>query len=182
MPEEIKAMFIFEILGKPPKHIKKTLSELVDKLGELEGIKISNKKIHEPKPAEEQAEEKQVAGNLFTTFAEVEILGKDLNAVLNIVLHALPSHIEIIEPRELSFKNYDLSSTLSILATKLHKYDEIAKISTIEKNILINKLKEVQEKLDGLEKGIKSGIKKKGEKAGKKIEKKAKERERNNSK
>ena len=40
--KNIKAMFIFEILGRPPEHIKKTLGELITKLGELSGIEISS--------------------------------------------------------------------------------------------------------------------------------------------
>jgi hypothetical protein len=120
--KKIKAMFIFEILGRPPEHVKKTLGELVDKLGELPGIEISNKKIHEPKPVEDEN-----AKGLFTSFAEVEVLSDNLNDILKLVFHAMPSHIEIIGPEELTFKNFDLSSTLSTLATKLHRYDEIAK-------------------------------------------------------
>jgi len=145
--DNIKAMFIFEILGRPSEHVKKTLGELIEKLGELKDIEISNKKIHEPKPVE-----KEGAEGLFTSFAEVEIIADNLNALLNLVFHAMPSHIEIIEPEELTFKNFDLSSTLSTLTTKLHRYDEIAKTLSMEKNVLINKLKELQgEKEKGAE-------------------------------
>tara|TARA_Y100000310_G_scaffold338432_1_gene428072 strand:+ start:939 stop:1454 length:516 start_codon:yes stop_codon:yes gene_type:complete len=138
--KKIKAMFIFEIIGRPPEHVKKTMEELIDKLSELKGIEISNRKIHEPKPVE-----KEDVKDLFSTFAEVEILGEDLNSIINVVFHAMPSHIEIIEPEELSVKNFDLSQTLSILTTKLHRYDEIAKTLAMERNILMNKLKEIQE-------------------------------------
>ena len=135
--KNIKAMFIFEILGRPPEHVKKTLDELVDKLGELPGIEISNKTIHEPKPIEKEGVE-----NLFTSFAEVEVLSTNLYSIINLVFHGMPSHVEIIEPDELTLKNFDLSSTLSELTVKLHRYDEIAKTLTIEKNILMNRLNE----------------------------------------
>jgi len=146
--ETIKAMFIFEILGRPAEHVKETISQLVDKLAEFPGIKINNKKIHEPKLIEDEK-----IKNLFTTFAEVEVFGKNLNAILTIVFNTMPSHVEIIEPNEFRFKNFDLSSLLSELTIKLHRYDEIAKAITIERNILANKLKEMQEKLNVLEKG-----------------------------
>ena len=148
--EKIKALFIFEILGRPPEHIKETMEQLVDKLGELEGVEINNKKIHEPKPIE-----KEGVKDLFSAFSEVEILGEDLNAILNVVFHAMPSHVEILSPSELRFKNFDLSSMLSALTVKLHRYDEIAKISIIEKNIMTKKLKEMEGKVGVVEKGEK---------------------------
>lgn len=159
MADKIKALFIFEILGRPPEHIKKTMEQLIDKLGEFDGIEISNKKIHAPKPVK-----KEGVKDLFTTFSEVEILGKDLNAILNVVFYAMPSHVEIIEPDELKFKNFDLSSMLSALTVKLHRYDEIAKAMMLRERDLINKLKELQEKVDG----VKESEKEKEEKRKKK--------------
>jgi len=138
MTNKIKALFIFEILGKPPEHIKETISQLVDKLGELPGIKIDKKTVHEPKLLEDKN-----AKDLFTTFAEVEILGDNINNLIEIMFYAMPSHIEIIEPEELRISNCDISNLLSGLTVKLHRYDEIAKALTIERNILIGKLKEL---------------------------------------
>ena len=147
MTKKIRVMFIFEILGRPAEHIKQTISQLVDKLGEFPGIKIDKKTIHEPKLLENEKTK-----DLFTTFAEVEVLGDDINAIINIVFNALPSHVEIIEPEELEFKNFDLTNLLSSLTVKLHRYDEIAKAITLERSMLINRLKEMQEKLNSLEK------------------------------
>jgi len=72
MADKIRAMFIFEILGRPPEHIKETMSQLVDKLAELPGIEIDKKTVHEPKPVkEENAGKEGNMSGLFTTFAEV---------------------------------------------------------------------------------------------------------------
>ena len=162
----IKALFIFEIMGRPPEHIKNTLGELVDKLGEQKGIKIIRKEVHEPKPVE-----KEGSTNLFTTFAEVELIADNLSLIFDIALNMLPSHVEILSPKELEFKNFDLSSVVSNLCVKIHKYDEISKISLMEKNALVAQLNQAQEKIDNLEKGIKGG-KKKERKGGKKSSKK----------
>ena len=139
--KNIKALFVFEILGRPAEHIKETMRLLIEKLGELEGVEILKKEIHEPKPIE-----KEDVKNLFTTFSEVEILGQDLNAILNVVFFAMPSHVEILEPDELRFKNFDLSNMLSALTVKLHKYDEIAKASIIENKMLADRLKGLESK------------------------------------
>jgi len=146
MKNKIRALFTFEILGKPPEHIKQTMEQLIDKLGELPGIEIDKRKIHEPKPVKDENTK-----DFFTTFSEVEILGEDLNKLTEVVFHAMPSHIEIIEPSELIFKNFDISGLLSSLTTKLHRYDEIAKQITLERNILVNKLNEMQAKMTQLE-------------------------------
>ena len=144
MSDKIRAMFIFEILGRPPEHIKETMSQLVDKLAELPGIEIDKKTVHEPKPLkEENANKGGNTSGLFTTFAEVEILGKDINSLIMVVFYAMPSHVEIIEPEEIRFKNFEMSNLLSDLTVKMHRYDEIAKALTIERNMLIGKLKEL---------------------------------------
>lgn len=144
MTDKIRAMFIFEILGRPPEHIKETMSQLVDKLAELPGIEIDKKIVHDPKPVkEENANKEENAKGLFTTFAEVEILGKDINSLIMVVFYAMPSHVEIIEPEEIRFKNFEMSNLLSDLTVKMHRYDEIAKALTIERNMLIGKLKEL---------------------------------------
>ncbi len=155
MVEKIKALFIFEILGRPPEHIKQTLEEFIDKLGEQKGIEIIRKEIHEPKPVE-----KEGAKNLFTTFAEVELIADNVNLIFDITFNMLPSHVEILEPKEIELKNFDLSSVISNLAIKIHKYDEIAKISLMEKNVLAERLKEAEEKIENLE-GVKKQLEKK---------------------
>lgn len=160
----IKSLFVFEMLGRPPEHIKKTLEDFVNKLGEQKGVEIIRKEVHEPKPCEKQGME-----NLFTTFAEVELIVDNLNLIFDITLNMLPSHVEIIEPKELRLKNFDLSSIVSNLTIKIHRYDELAKSSILERNALIQRLREAQEKIDNLEKGIKKETpKKKAEKKPKK--------------
>ncbi|MEK6872379.1 MAG: hypothetical protein AABW90_00015 [Nanoarchaeota archaeon] len=154
---EIKALFIFEILGKPAEHIKKSLEELIDKLGKQKGIQIIKKQIHEPKKLDEESKKgKTIVGEgLFTTFAEVELITENVNIMLAIVLNMLPAHVEIIEPSEYSFKNFELSSLLTELTVKIHKYDEIAKVLMFERKNILDKLSETEERVRELEKEIK---------------------------
>tara|TARA_Y100000034_G_C6762209_1_gene339570 strand:+ start:296 stop:742 length:447 start_codon:yes stop_codon:yes gene_type:complete len=141
---EIRALLVFEILGRPPEHIKKSLISFVTKLDEEKGIRVENKKIYEPKLLEDKDGNKT---DLFTSFAEVELVFDDLNLLFNLLLTKLPSSVEIIEPSELKLKNFDLSSLLSTLAVKLHKYDEVAKALILERNNLMKQLKESEEKI-----------------------------------
>jgi hypothetical protein len=147
---KIKALFIFEVMGRPPEHLKKSLEEYIKKLGENKGVNVIRKEVHEPKPLE-----KQGAEGLFTTFAEVEVIVDNLNLIFEITLNMLPAHAEIIEPEDIRLKNFDLSGVISNLSIKLHRYDEIAKAVTMEKNILITRLQEMQERINNLEGSVK---------------------------
>ncbi len=140
-PKKIIAAFIFEILGRPPKHIENSLEKLIEDLGKINGIDILKKKIHKAKLIK-----KENIKNLFTSFAEVELQADDLNKIFSIVFNMFPAHIEILEPKELILKNFDLSATLSALTVKLHRYDEMTKTLIMQGNILAEKLKECSEK------------------------------------
>ncbi len=140
----IRTLFIFEILGKPAEHIKKSLEELVGKIDAQDGIEVVRKKIHEPKKAESKDKDGKiiVSPDLYSTFAEVEIVTENIQLILTIVLNMLPAHVEIIEPSEYTFKNFELSSLLSDLTVKIHRYDEMAKIMMIDRKNLLRKLED----------------------------------------
>lgn len=168
---KIKTLFIFEVMGRPPEHLKKALEEYVDNIGKNKGLEIVKRNIHEPKPVE--GEEAQ---GLFTTFAEVEIMVEDLNVIFEIILNTLPAHVEIVEPEDLRIKNFDLSAILANLSMKLHKYDEIAKTITMERNILVKRLQEMQEKINNLEGDVKKPKKEKKKSSEKKKKKSSKKK------
>lgn len=146
MAETIKSMFIFEIMGRPPEHIKQVMEEFIDKLSEIQGIKIISRKVHEPKLIQNEK-----VTDIFTTFAEVEMSLVSINLVFDVVLNMLPAHIEIIEPEDIRIKNVELSSSLSNLAVKLHRYDEVAKAALIHEDRFKKKIEELQAKIDKLE-------------------------------
>tara|TARA_Y100000310_G_C20623956_1_gene784830 strand:- start:1093 stop:1617 length:525 start_codon:yes stop_codon:yes gene_type:complete len=148
--DKIKALFVFEVMGRPPEHLKKALEEHISTLGKNKGVEITRKEVHEPKPLEKEGVE-----DLFTTFAEVEVLVDNINLIFEITLNMLPAHAEILEPAEIKLKNFDLSGVISNLSIKLHKYDEVAKTITMERTVLINRLQEMQEKINSLEGNIK---------------------------
>ena len=163
---KIRAMFVFEIMGRPPEHIKITLNQFIDKLDENPAIKVEKRTVHDPKKLE-----KENVRDFYTTFAEVELTADDLNIIFDVVLHMLPAHVEILEPIELKLQNFELSSALSTLAIKIHKYDEIAKAALMERSILTKRLEEMQAKINELEGGKKG--KNKDKKNEKSIKKKA---------
>ncbi|MAG02007.1 hypothetical protein CMI42_01610 [Candidatus Pacearchaeota archaeon] len=145
MSDKIKALFIFEILGRPKEHIKISLEQLIDRIGENKGVEIVNGKVHEPHllDKDKNPSDKEI----FSTFAEVEMEVDNLSLLFAIILNTLPSNIEILEPSELRLKNFDLTAVLSDLAVKLHKYDEIAKGMAMEKSQMLNIMREMNNKI-----------------------------------
>jgi hypothetical protein len=151
---KIRALFIFEILGKPPEHIKISLEKMIDELAKQKGLEIVRREIHEPKIIDNKDDKNENKENsLYSTFAEVEVVASDLKLIMAIVLNMLPSHVEILEPTDFVIKNFDLSSLMTELTLKMHKYDEIAKVLILERNNLLKRLNEndkmVREIVDG---------------------------------
>src|SRR3989344_5327945 len=117
---EIKADLVLEILGRPAEHIKNALISLVEKLGTEKGVKINDKKIHEPTQIKE-------ANDLYTTFAEVSVELDSLENYFGIIFAYMPSHIEIISPSEFTLSNAHFNELGNKLIARLHEYDAIAK-------------------------------------------------------
>lgn len=128
---------IFEILGKPAEHIEKALGILIEKLEKEKNLELLEKKIHKAKKVEKTK-------NIFTTFAEVEILINNLPRLVEIIYDYMPSSIEIIEPTSFVFKIEDANALLNDLAARLHQYDALSKKLKLEREILIKRLKELK--------------------------------------
>lgn len=133
---KIQASMILEILGRPAEHVKEALETLVTRLGAEKGVKIIDKHLHEPIEIEKSKD-------LFSTFAEVRL---ELDAPVDyfrIMFAYMPSNIEVISPEKLTLQNIDLNEVGSGLVTRLHNYDAVAKRLVVEKEFLLNKIKEL---------------------------------------
>lgn len=141
--EKINAILILEILGKPKEHIIQTLLDIVDKLGKEKDVKLIKKDIAEPK----KLEEKGVKGEIFTSFAEVEI-ETSLQQLMLICLAYMPSHMEIIFPEEMKIRNLDMNIFFTELLRRLHQYDELARALMIEREIIARQVQEGKIKVE----------------------------------
>ena len=136
MADKIRAIFVFEVLGRPEKYLREIMKQIISKLSEEKNIKILEKEVHKTK----KIQNPDVEGELFSCFAEIEIEAEELSDLFRIIFAYMPSHIDIIEPSELGLKNFDLTSAMNELIRRLHQYDAIAKKLQMEKNILKNQL------------------------------------------
>lgn len=137
--KKIKAMLIFDVIGKPPEHLIETLNGIIKKIGEEKGVDVKNNKVNEPVLMKDQKE-------FYTSFAEVEIEVEEIMQLAMLMFRYMPAHIEIISPELIALTNNEGSEILSELTRRLHGYDEVARIIQTEKKILEKKLRELMPK------------------------------------
>ena len=150
----IKAIIMFEVIGKPPEHLIETLDNLIKQLDEEKGVEVKSKDIKEPVPMKEKNEtkgsedEKRVKPKeiFYTTFAEVEIEVEEISSIAYLIFRYMPAHVEIISPELIALTNNGWNEIFNELARRLHSYDEVARVSQVEKTILGRKLKELMGK------------------------------------
>jgi len=123
---KILTRVIIEILGKPKEHIEKALKIVVDKIKEQEDIKVIEEKLFD---AEEQEE-------MFSIFAELGILFRDMQTLLGFCFDFMPSSIEILDPEKLSFNSNKFAGLINDLLTKLHQMTFKVVQNDIEKKAL----------------------------------------------
>lgn len=108
------ARAIIEIVGKPQKHVEDTLHDYLKKISE--DYKLLSISSEETKPVEDSKE-------LFSSFAEIEFLAKDLDGLLNFTIDYMPASIEVVEPSKLNVSAPFVSQMLTEFVGKVHTVD-----------------------------------------------------------
>ncbi|MBW3013383.1 hypothetical protein KY340_04230 [Candidatus Woesearchaeota archaeon] len=109
---------ICEILGGPKEYVERAIADLVEKCKNLKDIKFYDAEIF---PIKEQK------GGLFSSFAEIMLLFKKRDPLLDFMYTFLPSSIEVIEPESVTLTNAFLSNWFNEFQARLHATDRIAK-------------------------------------------------------
>ncbi|MBS3086620.1 hypothetical protein J4422_02865 [Candidatus Pacearchaeota archaeon] len=133
---KIRVIMIFDVIGRPPKHLIESLEKLIEEIDKEKGVKVKMKDIKEPTFMKDQKD-------FYTTFAEVEV---EIDEVLNLAIllfKYMPAHLEIISPEIIAISNNSWNDILNELTRRLHAYDEIARIMQNEKIILLKKIEEL---------------------------------------
>jgi hypothetical protein len=132
---KIRAMFVIEVIGRPPEYLTETLNEMVKKIKEEKGVVVKNDKINPPVLMKDQKD-------FYTSFAEVEVETENTLYLAILMFKYMPAYIEIISPQNISLTNGDLGDVFNELTRRLHGYEEVARVLQTEKTILENKLRE----------------------------------------
>jgi len=122
----ILTRIIIEIVGKPKEHVEKTLRVVIDKIKEQQDIKIVEEKLFD---AEKQEE-------MFSTFAELGILFKNMETLVGFCFDFMPSSVEILDPKKLGFESNDFAGLINDLLTRLHQINLKVVQNNFEKKAL----------------------------------------------
>ncbi len=150
----IKAILVFEIIGRPPEHLKEALEGIIKRIDEEKGVEVREKKINEPvlmkeseqspdSPAKNIPQEK-----FYTTFAEIEVEVEQILYLAILMFRYMPAHIEIIEPELIALSNNGWNDVFNELTRRLHGYDEVARILQLQNAQMQQKLRELMPEPD----------------------------------
>lgn len=114
---KIRCRTIIEVLGKPKEHVESTLKQYIEKIREDNDLAILNENFAE---AVQQQQ-------LWSAFAELEMVVKDIPKLIGFCFDYMPSSIEIIKPEELAVSNREIADLLNDLQARLHKMDMMIK-------------------------------------------------------
>ncbi|MBN1646335.1 hypothetical protein JW868_04825 [Candidatus Woesearchaeota archaeon] len=114
----IQINVIFELLGSPKSHVEKTIKAFI------QGIKVDPNVIF---LQEEFGEVEEREGNLYSTFAEVDMLILGLEKITFLCFNYTPASLEIVEPGQLTFRTKDLTNWINDLLAKLHEVSTVTK-------------------------------------------------------
>ncbi|MBI3034570.1 hypothetical protein HYY72_05415 [Candidatus Woesearchaeota archaeon] len=111
--QQFMARAIIEIAGKPKKYIEDAMKLVLERLKKEDGIKLLKTKTHEP----------QQHGDIFSTFAEVELRLEDFDSITFFCFEYLPSSIEFLEPESFKMDSVMMNSVLNDILGRLHQVD-----------------------------------------------------------
>ena len=137
---KMNAIFIMDIVGRPPEHLVETLERIIGEMGKEKGVVIISKDIKEPVIMKDQKD-------FYTSFAEIEVEVDEILILVGLMFKYMPAHVEIISPEILGLSNNSFGEILSEITRRLHGYDEVARTIQIEKQILFNKINELGGKI-----------------------------------
>ncbi len=124
--QHIRIMAILEVVGKPKDFVEQKLKDYIQKIKEDESLMVLSENIS---PAEQKED-------IWTTFAEIEIVIKGLANLVGFCIDYMPSSVDIIKPEKFSFDQRVFNNFMNDTLAKLHRVDMIAKKASTDNNIL----------------------------------------------
>ncbi|PJE81754.1 hypothetical protein COU58_00815 [Candidatus Pacearchaeota archaeon CG10_big_fil_rev_8_21_14_0_10_32_42] len=123
-PEKLTAVMIIEVMGRPKEHLIETLEDLSLQVNSEKGVTILNKKIKEPTQIPDK--------DLFTAFVELEFEIEEPLTLMTLMFKYMPSHVEVIEPENFTFKNSEFNELFNEITRRLHRYEELVRVLQLQ--------------------------------------------------
>jgi len=125
---EIQFKAISELIGSPKEHIDKTLKLYLENLKKNEKFKFIEVKFYEA--------ELQEKTGLYSAFAEMEMVAKNMTDLVGFCFDYMPSSIEVIKPEEFKIKSPMMSGIFNDLQDRLHKVEMHSKNMTAKEQVI----------------------------------------------
>jgi truncated hemoglobin YjbI len=135
----VRAVAVYEVIGKPADFIEKVMENFLERIKEKKDVELIKKRILPVKKIENT--------EVYSIVADVELYVKDFESLLGFIIDTLPASIHIVEPAEIRFDLATINGFLSDYLAVLHNYHENFNKLKLEKEILMNKIKELEERL-----------------------------------
>ena len=117
---------VIELVGKPKEHIVETMKLVIQQIKDDPKMKVFKGDLFKPVQQEQ----------VWSTFAELEILFAGKAALTHFCFDYMPSSIEVYEPTELVYSANDFTDYLNDLQARLHKFDMLIKNLSAENKVV----------------------------------------------
>ena len=119
----INSWFIFDTQGVDKKTIKEILEKLMTQFEKEEGLKIIDKSYSKPKKTEPVPQIKaQGIDSVYSTVLEVELVAKDFETMVRLVMTYGPTALEVIAPDKIVMDMRGAQNSLVSISEMMHKF------------------------------------------------------------
>lgn len=116
----LRVNVMFEIAGKPKKHIEDTLKAYIENIKQDELIHIIK---------EEYEDAEEIEDGIFSTVSEIEMLLPSIEKLNWLCINFSPASVEIIEPENKRVSQKEIGDWMNDLLSRLHE------IGMVQKNL-----------------------------------------------
>ncbi len=114
---KIHCRIMLQVAGTPKQHVEDSLKGYISTIDSDEAFTIIESDIN---PAEKEEE-------FYSSFADIELLARDANALSSLCFNYMPSNIEIIDPKQITYKKKEIDEWFNDLLAKLHEISMLSK-------------------------------------------------------
>ena len=121
---------VFNVVGSPKEHVEASLKEYIENIKKDKRITFLQEHF-------EPAVEKE---KIWHTFSELDLVIKNIDVLIWLVINFNPASIEIVEPASLTLSNRQLTAWITNLISKLDEIGLAAKQVGSENKMLIKNM------------------------------------------
>ncbi|MCK5299569.1 MAG: hypothetical protein KAJ54_00295 [Candidatus Aenigmarchaeota archaeon] len=119
----ISAWFIFDTQAIDKKVVKEILEKMMKQFGKEEGMKVVSESYSKVKKTEPVPQlKKQGVDSVYSIMLEVELVAKDFETLLRLVMTYGPTALEIIEPDEIKLSMRSAQNALLSVSEMMHRF------------------------------------------------------------